>query len=91
MQLSLRHTGLAPPELDRKDYVVTDDGREVGRLYEDQYTPPDMRWYWSILVIGAHQAGIKTSGHAATLEQAKADFQANYKRWLVWARLEEAT
>jgi hypothetical protein len=47
MRLSLRHTGLAPPDPNRKDYVVIDDGREVGRLYEDQYTPPDMRWYWS--------------------------------------------
>jgi hypothetical protein len=75
MRLTLRHTGLAPPDPNPKDYVVIDDGRKVGRLYED---PPDMRWYWSILTIGAHQAGIKTSGRGATLEQAKADFHAHH-------------
>ena len=86
--LSLRHTGLVPPDPNRRDYVVIDDGREVGRLYEDRHTPPEVRWFWSIIVIGAHQAGIKTSGRAATLEDAKAQFQGNYRRWLVWAKLE---
>ena len=88
MPLTLRHTGLAPPDPNRQDYVVIDDGREVGRLYEDRTTLPDLRWYWSVLVIGAHQAGIKTNGRAATFEEAKAAFQTNYRRWLVWANLE---
>jgi hypothetical protein len=39
-------------------------------------------------VIGAHQAGIRTNGRVATLEEAKAQFQANYRKWLVWAGLE---
>jgi len=30
-------------------------------------------------------------GCAATLEQAKAELQANWRKWLVWARLEEPT
>jgi hypothetical protein len=82
------HTGLAPDTADRKDYVIIDAGREIGRLYEDRTTLPELRWYWSIIVIGAHQAGIKTSGRAATLEAAKEAFRANYRRWLVWAKLE---
>jgi hypothetical protein len=89
MRLSLRRTGLSPPvDADRADYIVIDDGREVGRIYEDRYTLPELRWYWSIIMIGAHRAGIKTSGRAPTIEAAKADFQANYRRWLVWAKLE---
>jgi hypothetical protein len=89
VSLSLRRTGLASPVYaDRTDDTVIDDGREVGRLYEDRSTLPELRWYWSILVIGAHQAGIKTSGRAATIEAAKEAFQANYRRWLVWAKLE---
>jgi len=76
------------PDPNRKDYVIH-DGREVGRLYEDRHTPPRLRWYWSITVIGAHQARIKTNGRAATFEEAKASFQTNYRRWLVWAKLEE--
>jgi hypothetical protein len=66
MRLSLRHTGLAPPDPNRRDYVVIDDGREVGRLHENPYDPPELRWFWSIIVIGAHQAGIRTNGRAAT-------------------------
>jgi hypothetical protein len=31
---------------------------------------------------------IRTNGRAATLEEAKAQFQANYRKWLVWAKLE---
>jgi hypothetical protein len=63
MRLSLRHTGLAPPDPNRQDWVVIDDGREVGRLHENPYDPPELRWFWSIIVIGAHQAGIRTNGH----------------------------
>jgi hypothetical protein len=88
MRLSLRHTGLAPPDPNRQNWVVIDDGREVGRLHENPYDPPELRWFWSIIVIGAHQAGIRTNGRAPTLEEAKAQFQANYRKWLVWARLE---
>jgi len=88
MSLSLRHTGLAPPDPNRKDYVVIDDGREVGRLYEDRTTLPELRWFWSIIVIGAHEAGIETSGRARTIEAAKAAFELNYTRWLVWSKLE---
>jgi hypothetical protein len=43
--------------------IVIDDGREVGRLYEDRYTPPELRWFWLIIliiVIGAYQTGIMT-------------------------------
>jgi hypothetical protein len=50
--------------------------------------PAGLRWFWPILVIGSHQAGIRTNGRAATLEEAKAQFQTNYRRWLVWAKLE---
>ena len=88
MRLSLRHTGLAPPDPNPKDYVIIDAGREIGRLYEDRSALPELRWYWSIIVIGAHQAGIRTNGRAATIEEAKAQFEINYRKWLVWARLE---
>jgi hypothetical protein len=40
------------------------------------------------MMIGAHQAGIRTNGRAATLEEAKEQFETNYRRWLVWAKLE---
>jgi hypothetical protein len=40
MPLILRPTDLASPfDRDRIDYLVIDDGREVGRIYEDRYVP----------------------------------------------------
>jgi integrase len=32
------------------DYVIVQDGRDVGRLNEDRHTRPEYRWFWSITV-----------------------------------------
>ena len=84
-------TGLAPPIYsNHQDYAVIDGGREVGRIYGDR-TPAaaDAAWFWSIIVIGARHAGIKTDGRAATFYDVKAQFHDNYRKWLAWAKLEE--
>ena len=78
-----------PTYADWFDCVVYDDGRPIGRIYEDRHALPDLRWYWSLTVLGAWQSG-PTSGRAPTLDEAKAQFHANFKKWLVWAKLEEA-
>jgi hypothetical protein len=33
------------------DYIVTEDGRSIGRIYEDRHTPPEQRWFWSITIL----------------------------------------
>ena len=89
MSLTVRKTGsvsLAYQEW--ADYTVYDHGRAIGRIYEDRATRPALRWFWSITMIGARHTGIRTDGCTATLEQAKAELRANWRRWLVWARLE---
>jgi hypothetical protein len=40
-------------------------------------------------MIGARHAGIQTDCHSPTLEQAQAELQANWRKWLVSAKLEE--
>jgi hypothetical protein len=86
----MRKTGLrSPAYADWFDCVVYDDGRPIGRIYEDRHALPDLRWYWSLTVLGAAHAGAN-SGRAPTLDEAKAQLQANFKKWLVWAKLEEA-
>ena len=45
---------------------------------------------WSLTVLGAGHAGIPHNGRVPTLEEAKAQLQASFKKWLVWAKLEEA-
>jgi hypothetical protein len=49
--LTLRPTGLSSPAYrDWLDYVIVENGRNVGRLYEDRHSPPEYRWFWSITV-----------------------------------------
>ena len=37
-------------DLDLVDYIVIQDDRAVGRIYEDRQTLPDLRWFWSITI-----------------------------------------
>jgi hypothetical protein len=34
---------------------------------------------------------VHTNGHAATFEEAKAQFEAAWRQWLAWAKLMEAS
>jgi hypothetical protein len=60
--------GHSPLYADRQDWTVLDEGQPVGRIYEDTSasTPDDLRWSWSITVYVWPDAGIATSGKAAT-------------------------
>jgi hypothetical protein len=40
-------------------------------------------------VVLTRPPGVSTDGHAPTLEAAKAEFGARWKRWLEWAKLGE--
>ena len=82
MALTLRPTGLSSPAYqDWADYIVGDDGRDVGRIYEDRHSRPALRWFWSITVYVNPKLGITTSGRAPSLEEAKAQFLANWQRY----------
>ena len=49
--LTLRCTGLSSPAYRAwLDYIIVEDGRDVGRLYEDRHSKPELRWFWSITV-----------------------------------------
>jgi hypothetical protein len=43
------------------DYVIVENGRDVGRVYEDRHSRPELRWYWSITVYINPNVGITTS------------------------------
>jgi hypothetical protein len=73
MPLTLRPTGLASPVYaDWLDYTLFEGGCAIGRMYEDRYSPPELRWFWSITGIVDSRLGIATNGRTATLDQAKA-------------------
>ena len=62
------------------DYIVIQDDRAVGRIYEDRQTLPDLRWFWSITIYVNPKRDINTSGRAASLDEAKAQFLSNWQR-----------
>jgi hypothetical protein len=70
--LSLRRTGLSSPAYrDLLDYVIVEDGRNVGRLYEDRHSRPELRWFWSITVYVNPNLDIVTSRPHAELRRGQ--------------------
>ena len=74
------HRPSSPAYADKLDYVVCEDGKVIGRIYEDWHTLPDLRWFWSITVAVDPKQGTITSGRAASLDEAKAQFLSNWQR-----------
>jgi hypothetical protein len=80
MTLSLRRTGLASPAFAHKaDYVVIEDGRVIGRVYEDRYLPADIRWFWSITEYVHPALGIPTHDRVASLD-SKEQFKSSWSK-----------
>jgi hypothetical protein len=80
--LTLRRSGLSSPAYrDWLDYVIVEDGRDVGRIYEDRHSKPELRWFWSITVYVNPKLGIKTSGRAPSLDEAKAQFLTSWQKY----------
>jgi hypothetical protein len=83
MPLTMRPTGgNSPVYVDRQDWTIFDDGKPVGRMYEDASTSAPRR---PALVLVGHvnpRAGIVTSGKVPTLQEAKVQFEARTWRWL---------
>jgi hypothetical protein len=78
MALTLRFTA---DYRDRLDYTIVEDGRRnVGRLYEDRHSRPELRWFWSITVYINPDLGITTSGRAPTMNEAKEHFLCNWQK-----------
>jgi hypothetical protein len=59
--LTLRRSGLSSPAYrDWLDYVIVEDGRDVGRIYEDRHSRPELRWFWSITPCAAINLGTRS-------------------------------
>jgi hypothetical protein len=87
MALTMRPTGLGSGiDKDRQDYTVYIGGWDIGRIYEVRGGPKELRWFWSFALHGP----MTRSDRAATLEEAKAQFQKSWDEWKAWAKMEEA-
>jgi hypothetical protein len=90
MPLTMRPTGLASPvEKDRQDFTVYCGEWTVGRIYQQRGGRDSMRRFWSLYGIFDKPGDMRTDGHTATLDQAKAQFETAWWQWLAWAKLRE--
>jgi hypothetical protein len=64
----------------REDYDVFDGERKIGRIYMVDVHGQD--WFWDL---SANSNDCK-SGHAGTLEEAKAAFRNEYLEWIGTAK-----
>jgi hypothetical protein len=91
MALSMRPTGLGSGiDKDREDYTVFCGEWNIGRIYEVRGGPEHLRWFWA-LHFPSEPASLRTDNGAATLEEAKEEFQKSWDAWKAWAKLEPWT
>jgi hypothetical protein len=85
MALKMRPTGLGHGVYKNvPDYGVFSGEWCIGRIYETRTGPADLRWFWALHAPNKPQ-GLRTVNRAATLDEAKAEFEASWKLWKVWA------
>jgi hypothetical protein len=73
----------------RADYLVFCGEWNNGRIYQIRGGPDHLRWFWA-LHFPSKPANLRTDNRVATLEAAKAEFEASWKQRKAWAGLEGA-
>ena len=85
----MRPTGLGHGvHKDHVDYSIFCGEWCIGRIYETRTGPADLLWFWALHAPSRRET-LRSSNHAATLEIAKAEFEASWKQWKAWAGMEE--
>jgi hypothetical protein len=89
MPLKMRPTGLGHGVYkDVPDYGVFCGEWCIGRIYQNRSGPESLCWFWALHAPGGRET-LRSSNQVATLEIAKAEFEASCKQWKAWAGLEE--
>src|SRR4030081_509896 len=91
MPLALHPNAASAPVRRKTDHLVMNGQLEVGRIYKrDTPNKSDSQWLWAINGVPLAAAGVmRVAGIAASFEQAKAELQENWEKWLAWANLQE--
>jgi hypothetical protein len=85
----MRPTGLGSGHYkDVPDYGIFCGEWCIGRIYQTRTGPEELRWFWAFHA-PSKPGTMRTSNQAATLEEAKAEFEACWKQWKAWAGMEE--
>ena len=61
----------------------------MGRIYEERGRPDNMRWFWSLYGVVGKPSRMHMNGDAATLDEAKAQFETAWRQWQAWAKRQE--
>jgi hypothetical protein len=89
MPLKMRPTGLGHGVYKGSiDYSVFSGEWCIGRIYETRSGPEHLRWFWA-LHPPSRPENLRIANQVATLEAAKAEFEASWKQWKAWAKMEE--
>ena len=85
----MRPTGLSSGFYkDDVDYSIFCGEWCIGRIYEKHISPEHLRWFWSLFCPSKPES-LRISNQVPTLEMAKTEFEASWKQWKAWAKLEE--
>jgi hypothetical protein len=76
--LTLRRASVSRPSgsWQHDDFDVFDGGRDVGRIY--RINASREQWFWGV---SFQITGCKSYGTAESLDEAKAEFKAEYEKW----------
>ena len=81
MALTMRPAGLSSGiDQDRADYTVFCGEWNIGRIYEVRGGSEHLRWFWA-LHFPSKPESLRTDNRVATLEAAKAEFEASREAW----------
>jgi hypothetical protein len=87
MSLTLQPNPDGSPE----EYFVLHGALQVGRIYKRKTViRPETQWLWSLSAVLGGPAGMRLTGFAGTLEEAKDGLKVSWDNWLGWAQLSEA-
>ena len=91
MPLALHPNPASAPARRKTDHLVMNGQLEVGRIYKrDTPDKSDSQWLWAINGVPRAAPGVmRVAGIAPSFEQAKAELQDNWEKWLAWANLQE--
>ncbi len=83
----VRFTGqpLVTKAIAENDFAVMCDGLPAGRIFLRHVANGASHWFWTITGPALVQPGLSSSGQAASLEEARQAFRAQFDKWLAWA------
>src|SRR4051794_11822486 len=79
---------IVQPAYGHLDGLVGCRNRSIGRIYQTRTGPESLRWFWA-LHAPSKPGSMRISNQVATLDEAKAEFEASWKQWKAWAGMEE--